>query len=59
MCGMEGSTCCKVRPKRFLQLSFEDKKCYIANLSLMGEIDTGVLLNGGFSQDSLWLLSMK
>ena len=36
---MEDSTCCKERPERFLQLSFEDKKCYIANLSLMGEID--------------------
>ena len=39
----------------FLQLSFEGKNCYIANLLLMGEIDPWVLLNGGFSQDSVWL----
>ena len=25
---------------------FEDKKCYITNLSLMGEINPWVLLNG-------------
>ena len=36
---MADSTCCKERPERYLQLSFEDKKSYIANLSLMGEID--------------------
>ena len=61
MCGMEDSTCYKERPKRFLQLSFEDKKCYIAylSLSLMGEIDPRVLLNEGFSQESLWLPSLK
>ena len=58
---MEDSTCSKERPERFLQLSFEDKKCYIANLSLMDEIDPRVLLNEGFSQDSvcIWLPSLK
>ena len=58
-CGMEDSTCYKELPERFLQLSFEDKKCYIDYLSLMGEIDPRVLLKGGFSQDSLGLPSLK
>ena len=57
---VEDSTCNnKESPERFLQLIFEDKKCYIANLSLMGQIDPRVLVNGGFSQDSLWLPSLK
>ena len=36
---MEDSTWYKERPERFLQLSLEDKKYYIAYLSLMGETD--------------------
>ena len=56
---MEDSTCYNERPEQFLQLSFEDKKCYIAYLSLMGEIDPRVLPNEGFSQDSLGLPSLK
>ena len=56
---MEDSTRYKERPERFLQLSFEDKKCYIDYLLLMGEIDPRVLLKGGFSQDSLGLPSLK
>ena len=39
MCGMVDSTCCKKCPEWYLQLSFEDKKSYIANLPLMGEVD--------------------
>ena len=38
---------CEERRERYLQLSFEDKKSYIANLSLMGEIYPWNLLNGG------------
>ena len=56
---MEDSTRYKEHPERFLQLSFEDKKCYIDYLLLMGEIDPRVLLKGGFSQDSLGLPSPK
>ena len=56
--GMADSTCSKERPERFLQLSFEDKS-YIANLLLMGEMDPWVLLNRGFSQDLVWLPSLK
>ena len=51
--------CYKEHPKRFLQVSFKDKKCYIVYLLLMGEIDPRVLPNKGFSQDSLGLPSLK
>ena len=40
-------------PKRYLQLSFEDKKSYITNLSLMGETDPWDLLKGGSFRDSV------
>ena len=57
--GMEGSICYKERPERFLRLNFEDKKCYLDYLSLMGEIDPWDLLKGRFFQDSLGLPSLK
>ena len=56
---MADFTRCKEHSERYLQLSFEDKKSNIANLSLMGEIDPWDLLKGGFSQDSVWLPSLK
>ena len=52
-CDMADSTCCKEHPERYLQLSFEEKKSYITNLSLMSEIDPWDLLKGGSSQDSV------
>ena len=61
MYGLADSMCSKEHPEQFLQLqlSSEDKKCYIANFSLMDEIGPWVLLNRRFSQDWVWLPSLK
>ena len=56
---MAVSKCSKGRSERFLQLNVEDKKRYIAKLSLIDGIDPYVLPNNEFSEDAVYLPSLR
>ena len=58
-CGMAVCTSAGARSERFLQLNVEDKKRYIAKLSLIGGIDPYVLPNKEFSEDTADLPSLR
>ena len=58
-CGMAVSTSSGAQSKRFLQLTVEDKKCYVAKLSLIDGIDSYVLSNKDFSEDTAHLPSLR
>ena len=58
-CGMAVSTSSGARSERCLQLTVEDKKCYIAKLSLINGIDPYVLSNKDFSEDMAHLPPLR
>lgn len=58
-CGMAVCTNSGARSERFLQLNVEDKKRYIAKLSLIDGIDPYALSNKEFSEDTAHLPSLR
>ena len=58
-CGMVVCTSSGARSERFLQLNVQDKKRYIAKLSLIDGIDPYVLSNKEFSEDTAHLPSLR
>ena len=58
-CGMAVCTSSGTRSERFLQLNVEDKKRYIAKLSLIDGIDPYMLSDRDFSEDTAHLPSLR
>ena len=58
-CGMAVCTSSGARSERFLQLNVEDKKRYIARLSLIGRIDPYMLSDRHFLEDTAHLPSLR
>ena len=58
-CGMVVCTSSGARSERFLQLNVEDKKRYIAKVSLIDGIDPYMLSDNDFSEDRAHLPSLR
>ena len=58
-CGMAVSKCSEERSERFLHLNVEDKKRYLAKISLIGGKDPYALPKADFSQDPIQLPSLR
>ena len=57
--GMAVSKCSEERSERFLQLNVEDKKCYLAKISLISGKDPYAIPKTEFSQDPIQLPSLR
>ena len=58
-CGMAVCTSSWARSEQFLHLNVEDKKRYIAKLSLIDGIDPHMLSDRDFSEDTVHLPSLR
>ena len=58
-CGMAVCRSSGARSERFLQLNVEDKKRYIAKLSLIDGIDPHMLSDRDFSEDTAHLPPLR
>ena len=59
VCGMAVSTCSEEWSEHFLHLNVEDKKHYLAKISLIGGKDPYALPKAEVSQDPIHLPSLR